>query len=309
MLDPETFLTELYVAAADFCKTARPPASPPGPAPSLTPAEVISLALFAQEQPFPSEAAAYRYARRHLRPLFPTLPSRAQFNRLLRTQEAAITAFTLHLGQALATADERPYEVLDGTGVATRNAKRRGDGWLWGQADIGWCSRLGFYEGMRLLLSVTPRGAITGWGFGPASANDRTLAETFFAARAAPQPALASVGTPTSDCYVADMGFAGKDCTQRWRRDLAAVVICPPQSDSRRAWSKPWKTWLAGLRQVIETVNHRLLSSCGLARERPHELSGLRTRLAAAVGLHNVCCWLNRRYGRDLLATADLIDW
>jgi hypothetical protein len=31
--------------------------------------------------------------------------------------------------------------------------------------------------------------------------------------------------------------------------------------------------------------------------------------LAAKVGLHNFCCWLNRQAGRPPLAVADLIDW
>jgi hypothetical protein len=309
MLDPETFLTELYVAADTFGKTQSSPAPAPGPAPALSAAEVITLACFSQHQIFPSEAAAYRYLRHHCVPLFPTLPSRAQFNRLLHAHADAITAFALHLGHELATGDARAYEVLDGTGLSIRNAQRRGTGWLAGAADIGWCSRLGFYEGVRLLVSTTPQGAITGWGLGPASTNDRVLAETFFAVRAAPQPGLPSAGTPTSDCYVADMGFAGKDCQQRWRTVYAADVICPPQVDSQRAWPKPLKTWLARLRQVIETVNDHLLSRCGLARERPHTLRGLLTRVAAAVGLHNVCCWLNHRAGVGLLTIADLIDW
>jgi hypothetical protein len=309
MLDPETFLTELYVLADTFCKTHLAPVLRPGPAPSLSPSEVMTLGLFSQWAQFPSEAAFYRYARRRLRPLFPTLPSRPQFNRLLRGAQAALVAFALWLGQELAQGDDRAFEALDGTGLATRNAKRRGAGWLAGEADIGRCTRLGWYEGVRLLLAVTPTGAITGWGIGPASTNDRVLAETFFAARARPQPGLPGVGAPTSDRYVADMGFTGQACEARWAADYGAVVVCPPQSDSHRAWPKALRTWLAGIRQVIETVNDRLLTAFGLERERPHDLSGLHARLAATIGLHNVCCWLNRKLGRGLLQVADLIDW
>ncbi len=35
------------------------------------------------------------------------------------------------------------YEVLDCSGILTRDAKRRGTGWLAGQADIGWSNRMG----------------------------------------------------------------------------------------------------------------------------------------------------------------------
>ena len=309
MLDPETFLTELYVLADDFCKAHLPRAAHPGPAGGLTTSEVVTLAIYARATRFPSERAVHRHASRHLRSAFPGLPGRDRFNRLVRACGEAITAFALSLGRALAVDAERNFEALDGTGLAVRNAKRRGAGWLFGQADVGWCTRLGWYEGVRLLVSVTPSGAVTGWGIGPASTNDRVLAETFVAARATPQPGLPSVGVATSDCYLADMGFSGKACQARWAREHGAVVVSPPQSDSTRAWPKPMKRWLAAIRQVIEAVNDRLLFACGLDRERPHALDGLQARLAAAVGLHNACCWLNRKLGRGPLQVADLIDW
>lgn len=307
MLDPETFLVELSVRADEFCKT-QPVRRCPGPAAALAPAEVVTLAIFSQWRQFPSERAFSRWADRHLRPWFPAPPSRPQFNRQVRRLQAMLTAFALHLGQELAR-DDRACAVLDGTGVRVRNAKRRGAGWLAGLADIGKCTRLGWYEGVRLLLSVSPRGAITGWGLGPASTNNRTLAETFLALRALPTPQLPSVGQPVSDRYVADMGFSGHTRQAAWVAQYGAVVICPRQTGSKRAWPTPLKTWLAGIRQIIETVNDRLLTTFGLDDERPHDLSGLQARLAATIGLHNCCLMLNRHLGRPGLAVADLIDW
>lgn len=292
----------------DFCKSQPESAPKPGRSGGLAPSEIVTLALYAQETRFPSERALYRHADRRLRPLFSGLPCRDRCNRLVRECGATITAFALHLAQGLAVGEERGFEALDGTGLTVRNAKRRGAGWLAGDADIGWCTRIGWYEGMRLLVSVTPSGVVTGWGIGPASTNDRSLAGTFFAARAAGVPALPCVGVPTSDCSVADMGFSGKACQARWAAESGAVVVRPPPTGSRRVWSKPWKTWLAGIRQVIETVNDRVRFTCGLDRERPHALDGLQARLAAAVGLHNVRCWFNHCAGRGFLHVADLLE-
>ena len=308
MLDPETFLVELYVPVDEFCKEHLPPERRPGRAAALCRSEVITLALFAQWARFRSERDFWRYATAHLRPLFPTLPGRAQCNRQMRRHRDAIAAFALWLAERLG-AHEASYEVLDSTAAPTRNAKRRGRGWLPDVAAVGQCTRLGWYEGVRLLLAVTPSGAVTGWGIGPANTNDRVLAETFFAARAAPTPGLASVGAPTSDRYVADMGFTGRECEARWAARYGAAVVCPPRSDSTRAWPKPLRAWLAGLRQVIEAVNDRRLFAFGLDRERPHDLSGLQARLAAKMGLHTACCWLNRKLGRGPLQVADLVDW
>jgi hypothetical protein len=59
----------------------------------------------------------------------------------------------------------------------------------------------------------------------------------------------------------------------------------------------------------VETVYDKLFNAFGLWRERPHELEGLRARLAARVALHNFSIWLNDRLGRPRLAFADLLGW
>jgi hypothetical protein len=83
MYDVDTFLTVLYVTVDDVIKTQPAAAPRPGPAAALCPSEVITLALFGQWRQFSSERAFYRYALRHLRWAFPTLPERSQFNRRL----------------------------------------------------------------------------------------------------------------------------------------------------------------------------------------------------------------------------------
>jgi hypothetical protein len=60
VLDPETFLVELYVLADQFSKTQLPPERHPGPAAALDRSEVLTLALFSQERRFASERAFWR---------------------------------------------------------------------------------------------------------------------------------------------------------------------------------------------------------------------------------------------------------
>lgn len=83
MIDVDTFLTTLYVTVDDFRHSCRPKnvTHSPGPEASLSPSEVVTLALFAQWARFASERDFYRYAKTHLRGAFPTLPHRSQFNR------------------------------------------------------------------------------------------------------------------------------------------------------------------------------------------------------------------------------------
>ena len=128
MVEPDTFLTTLYVMVDDFCKATLTPEKGLGPKASLTCSEVVTLAIFGQWTGFGSERGFYRYAKHRLRGAFPTLPYRGQFNRLLRRHYEAIIAFFLHLAD-LMRARHCPYEALDSSGVPTRDAKRRGAGW------------------------------------------------------------------------------------------------------------------------------------------------------------------------------------
>ena len=311
MLDVDTFLTTLYVMVDDFCQSHVPEKKRPGPKASLCSSEVITLAIFARWSRFASERDFYRYAEGHLRGAFPTLPDRSQFNRLVRFYTDAIEEIALHLARSMEGSQRpaSPYQALDASAMPVRDAKRRGHGWLAGQADIGWSNSLGWYEGFSLLTSVEPSGAITGFCFGAASTADQPLAETFFAVRAYPNPRLPSAGEAACVPYVADKGFEGAENHRRWLECYGAEVIHAPKRNSKKPWSKRLRRWVASIRQIVETVYDKLFNTFGLWRERPHELGGLRARLAARVALHNFCIWLNDRLGRPRLNFADLMGW
>ena len=157
---------------------------------------------------------------------------------------------------------------------------------------------------------MSPEGVITGFGFASASTADQPLAETFFESRTRPNPRLSSVGYGSSGCYVADKGFEGADNHRRWLQCYGARIIHPPKrNSSKRGWPKRLRRWLASIRQIVETVYDKLLNTFGLHRERPHEMSGVRARLASRVALHNFCIWLKGQLGRPRLSFADLLGW
>ena len=309
MVDVDTFLTTLYVMVDDFCQSLSP-TKKPGPLASLCASEVITLAIFARWGRFSSERDFYRYAKARLCNAFPTLPDRSQFNRLVRSHEELIERFIVHLLAVLEAQRTPPYEALDSSAMPTRDCKRRGHGWMAGQADIGWSNSLGWYEGFSLLTAVDSSGVITGFCFGAASTADQKMAETFFALRARPDRRLISVGTAARGPYIADKGFDGAENHLRWLESYGAHLIHPPKRNSgKRSWSKRLRRWVAGIRQIVESVYDKLFNTFGLWRERPHELEGLRARLAARVALHNFCIWLNDQLGRPRLAFADLLGW
>jgi hypothetical protein len=135
------------------------------------------------------------------------------------------------------------------------------------------------------------------------------LAETLLSARQRPTPRLPSAGYSLDDCYSADTGFAGRQVRLRWWGPYGALVITQPEQRRPHRWPKRLRRWLASLREIVETVHNQLLETFRLEHERPHLLRGMQTRLAAKVGLHNFCCWLNIQQGRPALAVADLVDW
>lgn len=306
-MDPDTFLTTLYVLVDDCCSEL-PATRRRGPAPALARSEAVTLALFGQWSRFDSERDFYRYADRHLRGAFPRLPHRTQLNRQIRRERDTIVA----VGHAIADRlDARTveYEVLDGTAAPVRNLKRSGAGWLAGQAAIGKSSRLGWYEGFAVLIAASPDGVITGYGFGPGNTKDQVLAETFLAARRVAPARLPSVGRPSGEPYLADSGFIGAKRHADWAAQYGARVICPPYRSAKKNWPPALRRWLGGLRQIIESVNGKLVGCFRLDEDRPHALDGFQARLAAKVALHNACCWLNRHLGRPTLAFTGLLGW
>ena len=136
------------------------------------------------------------------------------------------------------------------------------------------------------------------------------MAETFFAVRATPHPRLTSVGSAFSGTYVTDKGFEGAENHRRWLECYGAQLVHPPKRNSKkRSWSKHLRRWIASIRQIVETVYDNLFNVFGLWRERPHQIGGLRARLASRVALHNFCMWLNDQLGRPRLKFADLMGW
>lgn len=308
MLDVDTFLTTLYVICDDFCKTAYGGETvTAGRKASLIRSEVLTLAIFSQWYLFRSERDFYRYAQRHLRSAFPHLPDRGQYNRLVRQFHDSLAEFSLYLVAQL-QARHTVYEILDTSGVPVRSVKRHGAAWLAGMANVGWCTRVGWFYGFRLLLAVTPQGVITGFGFGAGSAKEQPLTDNFLQLRQDPQPRLPSVGQPACGWYIADAGFAGRSNQARWREHYHASLISPPQSHAPSP-GKAWLSWLSSIRQLIESCFDKLFNFCRLGNHRPHEITGFQANLAASIALHNFCVFLNRQFARPALSFADLLDW
>jgi hypothetical protein len=90
----DTLATALYVRADDLLKES-PHRAPSRPAADMSPrisdAELVTLAVMQALVGFTSEARWLRYARAHLRGMFPYLPQQPGYNKRLRALAATMS--------------------------------------------------------------------------------------------------------------------------------------------------------------------------------------------------------------------------
>ena len=107
-------------------------------------------------------------------------------------------------------------------------------------------------------MAVHPVGVMTGLGLGPASRQAPPLAAPFLALRRYPPPGLPRVGAPALGPYMVAKGFEGQAHHATWGQPYGAQGICPPKRNSRGPWPQRLRRWLAGGRQIVETVYEKL---------------------------------------------------
>jgi hypothetical protein len=288
-VDLETMLVSLYVLVDDWWERAHL-SSPrkPGRPPSLSDAEVLTLAIIAQWPRFRSERDFFRFADAHLRPYFPNLVSHGQLNRRIRALEPELKTFQRDLAETLAD-DSEVYHVLDTTlipAIVRVRACRKGV--FAGQATFGrGVSKTEWIYGFKVALSVSPAGVIMAFGLAEANSDERPIGEFLVAADG-------------HDAFLADKGYSSAKWEKYWLEEYGALVAATPQESARRAWPEKARRWAARKRQLIEGVIDKLKDLFALERHRAKTLGGLLTRLAAKVAGYTCGQVLNKRLGRPL---------
>jgi hypothetical protein len=343
-LDLDTFLVtvyctldELYVAHCAARKPGRP-----GARPTMSDSEVLTLMVLAQWRADRSERAMLAYARKHWDTYFPRLLDQSAFNRRVHDLTSVLGTLGPLLAQRVIAAWEQDggrvgYEAVDGVPVPLARRCRGLRRKLFAATDAGLGkggSDKEWYFGVHLVAGVHACGALTGFVQAPADTAERWLADAFFRWRAdptAPQPSAAqlapilgprhttggqrtgltglirgrpAVGTPATDVYVVDLGFAGARWQAHWHDHYGATVLT--KRDLPAAATPPEQHALArvacGARQIVETAFGWLTAQLGLEFPRARTIQGVLARLSAKVVAYNLALWLNRLVGRPPLA-------
>ncbi len=295
-IDLETFLTALYTVVDDVYRERLAAAlrHRPGPAPTLSDSEVLTLAICAEWGPWDSERGFWRFAQRRLRHLFPRLVDQSEFNRRRRSLYPALAAIQRAVAERLGAHLERE-RLLDTKPVAVMVLKRHDDRGLAfdGKAAVGWCqTKRQWYYGFKLVLSLTPGGVIVRYDLVPANVDDRDAA--------------AEVLEPGCR-YWADKGFFGRECQREWAESDGALVRAEPPRGTRAAWPRAFAYLAHRVRQRIEVVNAQLQGQFAIERTLAKTLWGLVTRVQAKLTAHTVGVYLNVLSGQPPLALKTLV--
>jgi hypothetical protein len=125
--DLDTLATALYVSTDDLLK-ARPELAPSRPvvgiAPTLSDAELVTLAVMQALLGFTSEARWLRHAKDHLSQQFPYVPGQSGYNKRLRAAVFMIKAVIRHLAAATDTFTDDVW-VVDSTPVECAGRRNR----------------------------------------------------------------------------------------------------------------------------------------------------------------------------------------
>ena len=207
--DLDTLATALYVTI-DETLQASPELAPWRPAvgiaPKLTDAELLTLAVLQALLGHVSEARWLRYARKHLRGLFPYLPRQSGYSKRLKAAVPQLRYFIRALAvdtglwtQTMWVADSTPVECGRSRETVKRSALAGWAGYGYDRSHSRW------YWGLKLYVLACPDGMPVAWCLATPKLGEREAAEALLD-RAARQHVLRP-----GLVVLADKGFAGRE--------------------------------------------------------------------------------------------------
>lgn len=275
--DLDTLATALYARIDDELK-ASPWLAPWRPAigitPTLSDAELLTLAVMSALLGFTSERRWLRHAGRDLRHLFPYLPQQSGYNKRLRAASTLLTSMIRILARDTSLWSDDVW-LVDSTPVscgASRETAKRSD--LAGWAQYGYCaSHSRYFWGLRLHLVCTLGGLPILFALTGSKADEReTLRDLLDTAPdvAADHPGQTIIG---------DKNYFGRE----FERDLAErdLRLLRParKGEAERAGAHLFKP----LRQVIESINQTFKAQLDLERHGGRTPAGVMVRVLSRI--------------------------
>jgi hypothetical protein len=299
--DLDTLATALYVRTDDLLKESpdRAPWRPViGIGPQISDAELVTVAVMQALLGFTSEARWLRYARTHLRRMFPHLPQQPGYNKRLRALAATMAWLAAALARDTSLWSDDVW-VADSTPVEcgrSRETTRRSD--LAGWAEYGYCaSHSRYFWGLRLHLLTTLHGLPAGFALTGAKADERQVLLSILA-----EPTL-SAGR-AGQVIIADKHYYGRDFEATLAESGFHLLRPARQGEPARPGTRFFKP----LRQVIESVNDTFKGQLDLERHGGHTPAGVTARIVQRILALTAAIWHNDHTGQPVKRSLTAFD-
>nr|WSZ94244.1 IS982 family transposase [Streptomyces sp. NBC_00857]WSZ95640.1 IS982 family transposase [Streptomyces sp. NBC_00857]WSZ95893.1 IS982 family transposase [Streptomyces sp. NBC_00857]WSZ96524.1 IS982 family transposase [Streptomyces sp. NBC_00857]WSZ96799.1 IS982 family transposase [Streptomyces sp. NBC_00857] len=294
MTDLDTLATALYVKVDDALK-ASPELAPWRPAvgiaPTLSDAEVVTLAVMAALLGYTSERRWLRRAGRDFRHLFPYLPQQSGYNKRVRAASVLVTHMIRLLARDTALWSDDVW-VVDSTPVGcgcSRETAKRSD--LAGWAEYGYCaSHSRYFWGLRLHLVCTLGGLPILFALTGAKADERETLRDML--DTAPEVAADHPG----QTIIGDKNYFGREFEQDLTERHLDLLRPARKGEAERPGAHLFKP----LRQTIESINQTFKGQLDLERHGGKSPAGVAVRVLTRVLALTAAIWLNDKTGQPI---------
>ena len=284
--DLDTLLTALYVKIDDELAGLRPTGRPP----QLTDAELVCLAVAQALLGYHQEARWLRFARAHLRGMFPYLPGRPDYTKRLR----AAVPLVKRIIRLLARDRDfwcDPVWITDSTpvpcGMSRPTVKRLN---LAGWANYGYCAcPHRFFWGLRLYLVCTPAGMPILWALADPKLGEREVLAAML------QVDAELIKERRGLLLISDKGFASKTFEQSLSE--AGITLL-----------RAGEPMLKKVRQLIESVNDTLKGQRDLEQHGGRTCEDVAVRVAQRVLALAAAIWHNFHTGQAVARSLTAYD-
>ena len=302
--DLDTLVIALYVKIDDALQHApelRPWRPAVGIAPKLTDAELLTLAVMQALLGYVSEARWLRYARTHLRGLFPYLPRQSGYNKRLRAAFPLLRYFVRALAvdtdlwqDTVWVADSTPVECGRSRETVKRSALAG-----WAGYGYGYCrSHARYFWGLRLHLVCTLHGLPVAFALATPKSDEREVLVELLEV----EPGL--LAERPGLVVLADKGYRDAE-TEAVLAARGVVVLRPAY---KREAPRPAASLFKAVRQCIESVNDTLKGQLDLERHGGRTIEGVTVRVLQRILALTAAIWHNHKTGQPVIRSLIAYD-
>ena len=295
----DDFCLWMLVLVDDACVQLAPYFRRPGPRPTCTDSELITMALLAECRGIDKETELLPWwHERHMRALFPQVPDRTRFNRRRRALRSLINCIRQLVLRTLDLADD-PQCVIDSLPIPVMGFHLVPGGsraWAAAGATYGKCaSKKQTIYGYKLHCVMTLGGVILDFVLAPANVDDKTAGEDL-------------LWELHNRLVVGDKGYISAVLAAELAAQGVALVTLP-RRNARRQVSAAVCRLINGVRQIVETVNGQLVEQFHIETNHAYSFEGLCARLYTKLTAHTLCIKLNRLLGQPDFLHIKQLAW